>query len=97
MPYGSALCIGRGVDGGMASVGGRRRGSSGDPKSETEPILEPDRFLLWPRLCVLGALRVDVRGRWPAGLIRSARTCFWKRVLVAAGESTGMSSLTWTV
>ena len=43
----------------------------------------------------LGLLYVDDRAR--VGPTRSVRICLWNRVPVAASESMGISSLTWTV
>jgi len=64
-----------------------------------ERTLEADRFLLcpllyalWPPLPAVAALGLTFGGR-----TRSVRICLWNLVPVAARESPGISSLTWTV
>ena len=82
----------------MANGGGRRRRSSAMLTVDAvDAMLEVDRFRLWPREWPPWVPIVDARERLPGGRTRSVRIWRWKRVLVAASESPGMSSLTWTV
>jgi len=66
-----------------------------------ERTLEADRFLLCPLLyapCPCPPLlAVDALGLTFGGRTRSVRICLWNLVPVAARESPGISSLTWTV
>lgn len=83
----------------IARGAGRRLRSSGMPMLEAvEPTLEAERFRLWPLLWPPWLLIVLERGRLlPWGRTRSVLICLWNLVLVAASESPGISSLTWTV
>ena len=60
-------------------------------------MLEVERFLLCPLLCPLMLPSVFALERGPGGLTRSVLICLWKRVPVAASDSAGISSFTWTV
>jgi hypothetical protein len=84
----------------MARGGGRRR-TSGDWATlmldMVEVMLEADRFLLCPLLYPPVLPSVFARERFPGGLTRSVRIWRWNLVPVAASDSEGMSSLTWTV
>jgi hypothetical protein len=62
-----------------------------------EVMLDAERFLLWPLLCAPVLPKVFALDLFPGGLTRSVRICLWKRVPVAASDSAGMSSFTWTV
>ena len=83
----------------MMSGGGRRRGSLmpyAEPREPIEAMLDVDSDLEWPR--GIGPMLPAVKARdRPVGLTLSVRICLWNRVPVAARESIGMSSLTWTV
>ncbi len=61
-----------------------------------EAMLEVDRLRLWPRLCEPVLPSVEALERFGART-RSVRIWRWNLVPVAAKESPGMSSLTWTV
>lgn len=84
----------------MARGGGLRR-TSGDwatlMAEMVEVMLEADKFLLWPRLCPPVLPSVFARERLPGGRTRSVRIWRWNLVPVAASDSDGISSLTWTV
>lgn len=62
-----------------------------------DAMLDADRFLLCPLLWPPVLPSVFARERFPAGRTRSVRICLWNRVPVAANESPGISSFTWTV
>jgi hypothetical protein len=85
----------------MTSGGGRRRKSADvlntDPTELMLLMLEVDSDLECP-LCGPPALPpVEALARFPACLTRSVRICLWNLEPVAARESMGISSLTWTV
>ncbi len=81
--------------------GGRRRTSSrglyADPIELMLAMLDVDSDLEWPRIGAPRLPAVEARALPPPARTRSVRTCLWNLVPVAASESMGMSSLTWTV
>lgn len=60
-------------------------------------MLDVERDLEWPRAGPPALPPVEARARLPACLTRSVRIWRWNLEPVAASESMGMSSLTWTV
>ncbi len=60
-------------------------------------MLEVESDFEWPRTTDPTLPAVDARALPPTWRTLSVLICLWNRVPVAARESIGMSSLTWTV